>query len=177
MRRKIAALVSMIALVGLVALASISLTEQRSKAAPAYQPQTREFLMVAGEWDTTLKKDVRDRGVARKTGDKLERYTFDPGFIAVYRGDTVVLKIHALKGDEHDVDIPAFGAHIDKKELQRGMEATVRFVANKSGLHRVFCTIHDEAYASKDRPEIGKKKGDLVGGPMVGHILVLDPPR
>ncbi len=169
--------VSAIALSSVIVLAAFLVAEQRSKAAPAYQPQNREILMVTGEWDTTLKKAVTDRGVPRKEGEKLERYTFDPSFVAVYRGDTVTLKVHVLKGDEHDVDIPAFGARIDKKLLQRGMEGTARFKANKSGLFPIFCTVHDEAYASKDRPDIGKKKGDLVGGPMVGYLFVMEPPR
>lgn len=71
----------------------------------------REFLLVAGEWDTVPRsKDGKpvaytDRGRAREANSKLERYTFDPSVIVVKRGECVNLRIHDVKGDRHNVVI------------------------------------------------------------------------
>jgi plastocyanin len=71
----------------------------------------REFLVVAGEWDTVPKgKDGKpaaytDRGMKRAADSKLERYTFDPSVLIVKRGDCVSLRIHDVKGDRHNVVI------------------------------------------------------------------------
>jgi plastocyanin len=71
----------------------------------------REFLVVAGEWDTVPKdRDGKpaaynDRGQARAANSKLERYTFDPSVIIVKRGDCVTLRIHDVKGSHHNVTI------------------------------------------------------------------------
>ncbi|MBI4195739.1 MAG: hypothetical protein HY526_11750 [Betaproteobacteria bacterium] len=71
----------------------------------------RQFLVVAGEWDTVPKgrdgKPVAytDRGVAREANSKLERYSFDPSVIIVKRGDCVELLVHSVKGDVHNVVI------------------------------------------------------------------------
>ena len=83
-----------------------------SPACAAKAP-AREFLVVAGEWDTVPKdKDGKavaynDRGMARAANSKLERYTFDPSVIIVKKGDCVTLRIHDLKGDHHNVTIEA----------------------------------------------------------------------
>lgn len=77
----------------------------------AAKAPVREFLVTTGEWDTVPKaRDGKpaaynDRGVARDANSKLERYTFDPGFIMVKKGDCVVLRIHALKGSRHNISI------------------------------------------------------------------------
>lgn len=71
----------------------------------------REFLVVAGEWDTVPKdRDGKpaaynDRGMARAANSKLERYTFDPSVIIVKKGDCVTLRIHDVKGSHHNVTI------------------------------------------------------------------------
>jgi plastocyanin len=71
----------------------------------------KEFLVVAGEWDTVPRgKDGKpaaynDRGFARAADSKLERYSFDPSMIIVKRGDCVRLLIHDVKGDRHNVTI------------------------------------------------------------------------
>jgi len=71
----------------------------------------REFLVVAGEWDTVPKdRDGKpaaynDRGMARAANSKLERYTFDPSVIIVKRGDCVTLRIHDVKGSHHNVTV------------------------------------------------------------------------
>lgn len=77
----------------------------------AARAPVKEFLVTTGEWDTVPKERdgkpvaYNDRGFTRDANSKLERYTFDPGFIMVKRGDCVVLRIHALKGSRHNVTI------------------------------------------------------------------------
>lgn len=119
--------------------------------------ETREFFIITGEWKWEGKpgEKVADRG--RDPVSVIERYTFDPGFIVVRKGDRVVLNIHALKGSDHDVNIPEFGV-IDLR-IKRGQEKSVSFVADKAGLFRLVCKKHD-------KPE--------TEGPMVGYIYVLE---
>lgn len=80
-------------------------------ASCAASAPVREFLIVAGEWDTVPRsKDGKpvaynDRGHARDANSKLERYNFDPSMIIVKRGDCVNLRIHDLKGSHHNVMI------------------------------------------------------------------------
>jgi len=119
---------------------------------------TREFLVVTGEWSWKANPGEapvvdRDRGPVKE----IERYTFDPSFIVVNRGDTVILKIHALKGDKHIVTIPDF--KVPETIIMRGEEKGIRFVANKAGIFEFKCTNH-----------VGSHKE----GPMVGYIYVLD---
>ncbi len=120
--------------------------------------ETREFLIVTGEWSWKAKPGEapvvdRDRGSVKE----IERYTFDPSFIVVNRGDTVILKIHTLKGDKHIVTIPDF--KVPETIIMRGEEKSIRFVANKAGVFEFKCTNH-----------VGSHKE----GPMVGYIYVLD---
>lgn len=120
--------------------------------------ETREFLIVTGEWSWKAKPGEapvvdRDRGSVKE----IERYTFDPAFIVVNRGDTVILKIHTLKGDKHIVTIPAF--KVPETIIMRGEEKSIRFVANKAGVFEFKCTNHVESHKE---------------GPMVGYIYVLD---
>jgi plastocyanin len=120
--------------------------------------ETREFLAVTGEWSWKANpKEApvtdRDRGAVKE----IERYTFDPSFIVVNRGDTVILKIHALKGDKHIVTIPDF--KVPETIIMRGEEKSIRFVANKAGVFEFKCTNHVDSHKE---------------GPMVGYIYVFD---
>lgn len=182
-----------LALIGLV----VFFTACQQQAQSTYKPQNREYMMVAGEWDTTLSKEVSDRGVPRAAQQKLERYTFDPGTIVAYKGDTLVLRIHGVKGDEHDIDIPDFpnfavyeeaninletgrgakGKKLADPKLLRGQQVIVEVTADKAGIFQMVCTVHGGAYFTKDEPKLNKKKGDLQSGPMVAQIVVLEPPR
>jgi len=122
---------------------------------------TKEFLLVTGEWSWKAKPGEapivdRDRGAVKE----MERYTFDPAFLVVNKGDTVVLKIHALKGSKHVLEIKDFG--IDETTINKGEEKTVRFVANKAGTFKFVCTNHTNA----DKE-----------GPMVGYLYVMDAMR
>ncbi|MBI3054129.1 MAG: hypothetical protein HYY77_08830 [Betaproteobacteria bacterium] len=77
----------------------------------AAKAPVREFLIATGEWDTVPKNKegkpaaYNDRGHARAANSKLERYTFDPSMIIVKKGDCVVLHIHSVKGDRHNLTI------------------------------------------------------------------------
>ncbi|MBI4593740.1 MAG: hypothetical protein HY728_05945, partial [Candidatus Rokubacteria bacterium] len=92
------------------------------------QPQAqsmKEFMLVTGEWQWKAKPGEapvvdRERGPQKE----IERYSFDPGFLVVNKGDTVVLKIHALKGAKHVLEIKDFG--IPETTINKGEEKTVR---------------------------------------------------
>ena len=127
--------------------------------APAQgQSATKEFLLVTGEWQWKAKPGEapvvdRDRGSVKE----MTRYTYDPGFLLVNKGDTVVLTIHNLKGDHHIVDLPAFD--IKEVKIVRGEERKFTFKADKAGLFKIDCKNH-----------VGAEKE----GPMVAYLLVLD---
>ncbi len=136
---------------GLLAVAFMALT-----MAPAWAAE-RTFLLITGEHSWKAKPDeapVVDRN--RGSVKEIERYTFDPGFLVVNRGDRVTLKIHALKGDKHIVNIPAFG--IEENQILRGQEKTISFVASKAGVFEIKCTNH-----------VGPEKE----GPMTGYLYVM----
>ena len=119
---------------------------------------TKEFMIVTGEWQWKAKPGEapvadRDRGSV----NVMTRYTYDPGFLVVNRGDTVVLTIHNLKGDHHIVDLPAFG--INEVKIVRGEERKFTFKVDKAGLFKIDCKNHVS----------GEKEG-----PMVAYLLVLD---
>ena len=118
----------------------------------------KEFLLVTGEWQWKAKPGeapVVDRDSGSVT--VMTRYTYDPGFFVVNKGDNVVLKIHNLKGDHHIVDLPAFC--INEVKVVRGEERTFRFKADKAGLFVIDCKNH-----------VNPKKE----GPMAAYLLVLD---
>jgi plastocyanin len=124
-------------------------------AAPAASA-TREFSIVTGEWSWKASAGEaavpdRDRGPVKE----IERYTFDPGFIVVDKGDTVTLRIHTLKGSQHLVEIPAFG--VAPTPIARGQEKALTFVADKAGVFEFRCNMHHNAHSE---------------GPMAGYIYV-----
>ena len=136
------------AVIGLVLLAG---GPERTQA-----QSVKEFLLVTGEWQWKAKLGEapvvdRERGPVKE----IERYSFDPAFLVVNKGDTVVLKIHALKGAKHVLEIKDFG--IDETTINKGEEKTVRFVADKAGTFKFLCTNHTNA----DKE-----------GPMVGYLYV-----
>lgn len=137
---------------GVLAVAFMALTLASAWA------EERTFLLVTGEWSWKAKPGEapvvdRDRGSVKE----IERYTFDPAFLVVNKGDRVTLKIHALKGDKHIVNVPAFG--VQENQVLRGEEKTITFVADKAGVFEMKCTNH-----------VGSEKE----GPMVGYLYVMD---
>ena len=137
---------------GLIGLLLLAGGAERTQA-----QSVKEFLLVTGEWSWKAKPDEapvvdRNRGAVKE----MERYTFDPPFLVVNKNDTVVLKIHALKGSKHVLEIKDFG--IDETTINRGEEKTIRFVANKAGTFKFVCTNHVDAEKE---------------GPMVGYLYVM----
>lgn len=121
------------------------------------RPAIREFQIITGEWRWEGKtgEKVRDRG--RGPVSAIVRYTFEPGFLVVNKGDTVILKVHALKGDQHRVAIPDFG--LEAVMIKRGEEKEIRFVAGKVGIFKIVCKRHDNPAQE---------------GPMEAYLYVLD---
>jgi plastocyanin len=118
----------------------------------------KEFQIVAGEWSWKAKPG--EAPVTNRVGKKvtkIERYVFNPGFIVVDKGDTVVLKIHDIKGSKHQVEIRALG--VPETLITRGQMKTIRFVADKAGTFKMVCNNH------VDRTK---------EGPMHMYIYVLD---
>ena len=137
---------------GLIGLLLLAGGPERTQA-----QSVKEFLLVTGEWSWKAKADEapvvdRDRGPV----NEMERYTFDPPFLVVNKGDTVVLKIHALKGSKHVLEIKDFG--VPETTINKGEEKTIRFVADKTGTFKFICTNH--VNAEKE-------------GPMVGYLYVM----
>ena len=137
---------------GLVALLLVAGGPERSEA-----QSVKEFLIVTGEWSWQAKPNEapvvdRERGAVKE----IERYTFDPPFLVVNKGDTVVLKVHALKGSKHVLEIKDFG--VPETTINKGEEKTIRFVADKAGTFKFVCTNH--VNAEKE-------------GPMVGYLYVM----
>ncbi|MBI3104203.1 MAG: cupredoxin domain-containing protein [Candidatus Rokubacteria bacterium] len=123
----------------------------------AQAQSVKEFLLVTGEWSWKAKAGEapvvdRNRGPVKE----IERYSFDPPFLVVNKGDTVVLKIHASKGAKHELKIEDVG--VDEITINKGEEKTVKFVANKAGTFKFVCTNHTDAEKE---------------GPMVGYLYVV----
>ncbi len=206
MTKRILKLTVVFVVVGLAVLAAFVATNTWNSQATA-QTQ-KEFQMVAVEWKTTISKPspydpINDRGEhpvgTGQARNEINHYAWDPSFIVVNKGDKVVLKIHGVNGDVHDIDIAGVDFTITgrtgidgkgkapiaaKPEVfTRGEEITVEFTATDAGLFEILCSIHDEAYATAARPELkddggvtldsAKKVGDAVKGPMIGYLLVL----
>ena len=169
----------------------------------------REFLVTTGEWDTVPKeRDGKpaayiDRGRARDANSKLERYTFDPGFIMVKRGDCVTLRIHALKGSHHNVTIEGTEIGTEKAQIIDDRGAVVATAAKRPSPNKFEdpATLKDGEFARGEEIRIkfqanqsgtyrmvcevhtfiGPKgqlmayddKGKSLQGPMVGYIYVL----
>lgn len=67
-------------------------------------------------------------------------YRWEPGTIVVYQGDEVELLIWGVNGAEHPGRIEGY----DKSfTVKRGQLATVSFTANKAGVFRILCDIHN----------------------------------
>jgi plastocyanin len=94
--------------------------------------EEKEFHIVTGEWKWKAKEGeapVVDRTRGEVT--EIERYVFNPGYIVVNKGDVVILNIHDVKGDKHQVEIKAFG--VKETLIKRGEMKTISFVADKTG--------------------------------------------
>lgn len=88
-------------------------------------------------------------------GTSTDVYRFDPGVFVARQGDTVVLKIHGVKGQSHPVVLEGYDV---QGVVEKNQTLTLQIHADKPGLHRLVCTAHaDMAH----------------GGPMEGYLFVI----
>lgn len=118
-----------------------------------------QALPVAGNAGAVKEFDllaVEHTGTHPQTGEKVEIYRWDPGFLVVNKGDRVRLNITGLHGEHHPFEIEGLNVtgHVSKGET-----TTVEFIANETGTFRLICHNHTDWDHA---------------GPMVGHIVVID---
>jgi len=69
----------------------------------------------------------------------VETYRWLPGEITVAQGDRVTLEILGVNGDSHPSAIEGYDLTF---EVKRGQLTTVAFVADKPGIFKIFCSVH-----------------------------------
>ena len=72
----------------------------------------------------------------------VETYTWAPDQITVFDGDTVNLEIVGINGARHESFIEEY---VDEFVVERGKLSSVSFVADKAGVFKIVCTIHQPA--------------------------------
>jgi heme/copper-type cytochrome/quinol oxidase subunit 2 len=110
-------------------------------ASSAEEP--RLIHMVIGEFSSTTKK-----------GKEIEVYRWDPGTIAVKKGESIELRILGVNGDHHSFVIEGMNV---KGDVLKGKETVVHFAAEKEGTYRIICINHSDMAHQ---------------GPMIGYIVV-----
>jgi plastocyanin len=75
---------------------------------------------------------------------EIDSYAFSPGFMTVYKGDTVALSTFVVNGDKHEVAVlaPDGQVVVPTAPWTRGQEYRVSFVADKVGTYHLSCSIH-----------------------------------
>lgn len=126
-----------------IAVTGLYLKHSESKSASAGIGGERTIHMVTGEFKTTL-----------PDGKEIEAYRWDPGTIAVKKGEKINLSIFGVNGASHKFFIEGLNV---KSEVKKGKETIVSFTAMKEGTYRIICT---------DHPDIAHS------GPMIGYIVV-----
>lgn len=70
-------------------------------------------------------------------------YTWTPGSMVAYQGDTVELTAFIVNGDHHNVRLVApDGTEIEAMEMNRGREYKLAFEASRAGIYRLVCDTH-----------------------------------
>lgn len=69
----------------------------------------------------------------------VETYRWLPGEVTVVQGDRVTLEILGVNGESHPTRIEGYGLEF---VVKRGQVTTVPFTADKAGIFRVVCTVH-----------------------------------
>ncbi|HUG55512.1 MAG TPA: hypothetical protein VMJ92_00410 [Candidatus Limnocylindrales bacterium] len=67
-------------------------------------------------------------------------YRWEPGQVIVYQGDQVELHIWGVNGAEHPSTIEGYDRAFTVK---RGQLTTVSFTADRAGIFRIICPVHD----------------------------------
>lgn len=123
-------------------------------------PVTRDFFLVAGEWETTLSNTTlaagsmltngtvltRDWVISGPTKVDVERYRWDPVVLVVNKGDTVRITVHVVNGRDHTFIISDYNVNVtDLDKVFRYTQAEkpgLQFVADKAGIFQYVCTAH-----------------------------------
>ncbi len=106
-------------------------------AAPTPKTQTFDVYM----WEKKAVGEGPMEELIPESHDELisEFYHWEPSVLVVFKGDKVVLNVSNPRGTIHSFGIPAFG--VDTGPLApRGGEATVEFVADRTGSFNYQCT-------------------------------------
>jgi plastocyanin len=86
---------------------------------------------------------------------EIEAYRWDPGYIVVKQGDSVVLEFYGVKGENHPFVIDGYNL---KGTVERGKTQSVNFLADKPGTFQIRCLTHPDTSHH---------------GPMVATLVVL----
>lgn len=129
----------------------VALTACGTAAAPAAAKRTIYMSAVEYKGSTEVAKEafpgaaVPDGGgyilKAPKDGKwETSTYRWEPGTIVVYQGDDVELQIWGVNGADHPGRIEGY----DKAfSVKRGQLTTVSFRADKPGVFRILCDVHN----------------------------------
>ena len=126
-------------------------------------PEAKQFFLTGVEWKGTTSADelappsVDPKTLSRGYGFKgpgnldpsnpekwqVATYTWTPGSMVVYEGDTVELTAFIVNGDHHNVRLVApDGTEIEAMEMNRGREYKLAFEASQAGIFRLVCDTH-----------------------------------
>jgi heme/copper-type cytochrome/quinol oxidase subunit 2 len=140
-------------LLALVALAVIGLSACAGTAAAKLQPGERTVYLTAIEpkGSTTVDKEPFPEaslpaggGYGLKPPDdtgtwQVETYVWLPSEITVIEGDKVTLQVLGVNGSIHPARIEGYDVAFEAK---RGQVTTVTFTADKAGVFKILCDVH-----------------------------------
>lgn len=126
----VAVLVVILAVGGALYYRSLSSSNNNNNSAT---PQNIEDMS-----PTSSASDSSQTGVVKEITVTGSNYKFEPANLTVNKGDTVKV-IFKNSGGMHDFVIDEFNAK--SKIIPDGQEATVEFVADKSGTFKYYCSV------------------------------------
>lgn len=90
---------------------------------------------------------------AAPTKWEVAAYTFAPGFMTACKGDTVVLRLFAINGDEHLdwVEAPNGDEVVKERSHNRGRQYVVSFKAKQTGVYTLICNKHEPTMKAQIR--------------------------
>ncbi len=132
-------------------------------------PEVKQFYVTGVEWKGTTSADalappsVDPTTLSRGYGFKgpgildlsspekwqVATYTWTPGSMVAYEGDTVELTAFIVNGDHHDTRLVApDGTEIQAMEMNRGREYKLAFEASQAGRYQLVCDTHAPTMAA-----------------------------
>ncbi len=132
-------------------------------------PEVKQFYVTGVEWKGTTSADelappsVDPTTLSRGYGFKgpgildlsspekwqVATYTWTPGSMVAYEGDTVELTAFIVNGDHHETRLVApDGTEIEAIDMNRGREYKLAFEASQAGLYRLVCDTHAPTMAA-----------------------------